>query len=436
MNILLVNQNSALNLGDRAIHAETLRMVAQAFPAARVTLTFHETAPAREAFRAYPILESIDSWALRVDAQGRPVITPLARRVALLALTLVGVLCYRLLGAVPHLFTDPRKQELFEAYAAADLVLACGGGYLYDTEVQTGRLRQIISFFSWSVFLLGGFLLPILLGKPLVLLPQSIGPLRDEVRRAATRWIIRRAALTFVRERRSLALLEELGCAERALAAPDMAFGLPSAPEGHARALLQRAGLHALDPAFTVGVTALDWGGQDPTFDGQEAYEHALLACVDAITSQGGAVVLFAQCISPVPAWDDRIINVRLRAAAHHPERVLVVNELLPPELLQAAYGQMDAFIGTRMHSVILATNSGVPALAIGYLHKSRGMMGEFGSQDRCLDIGSVTGGELVAALGQLREEGVRPQAGAYVERAKRLRPAISALMRYATRQG
>jgi colanic acid/amylovoran biosynthesis protein len=35
----------------------------------------------------------------------------------------------------------------------------------------------------------------------------------------------------------------------------------------------------------------------------------------------------------------------------------------------------MDIFIGTRMHSNIFAVSEGVPVIAIGYQHKTRGIM-------------------------------------------------------------
>ncbi len=429
MKILLVNQSSAVNIGDRAIHAETLRVLAQAFPQAEVALTFHEAAAAREVFAGYTIYESLDNWAYRIDEAGRPQIAGLGQRVADLLRLALGALVYRLSRRAPRLFAEPSKQALFEAFAAADLVLACGGGYLYDTITPRGLLGQLVSFFTWSVFLLGGFLLPLALGKPLVLLPQSIGPLRDGVRRRATRWIVRRALLTFVRERRSLDLLEELGCAQRALCAPDMAFGMQSAPAEQAREVLGRAGLWEIPAAFRVGMTALDWGGQDRTFAGQERYERAMLECIDDITAQGGVVVLFNQCGGAAEEWDDSRVNLRLRAAARQPERVVVLNELLPPELLQAAYGQMDYFVGTRMHSVILALNAGVPAIAIGYLHKSQGIMRELGQADRCLDISTVSGPDLIEAFARLRAEGRRPSSDAYIARARRFKRSLATLL-------
>ncbi len=430
MNILLINQNSVLNLGDLAIHTETLRVVRAAFPAAKIAMTFHEVAPAKAAFPDVSIYESLDSWAYQVDSRGRTVLTGRLQRVLYLVALALGVLIYRATRRTPRLFLDPAKQKLFEAFARADLVLACGGGYIYDTVIPAGRVAELISFATWSVFLLGGDLLAVLLGKPLVLLPQSIGPLRDRVKRRIVGWLVRRARLTFVRERESLALLNEPGRADRAIYAPDMAFGMVSAGAEEARSVLDRVGIARLQPAFCVGITALDWGAQSRTFAEQPAYEQALLGCIDAITARSGVVVLIAQCHSPVAAWDDRLVNARLRGGARHPERVLLIDEVVRPDLLQAIYGCMDYFIGTRMHSVILAVNAGTPALAISYLHKSRGIMREMGLEDHCFEIGTVTSEQLIAGLERLLAAPAQSQAEAYVARARRFKQALCPLLR------
>jgi colanic acid/amylovoran biosynthesis protein len=150
-----------------------------------------------------------------------------------------------------------------------------------------------------------------------------------------------------------------------------------------------------------------------------------MLGCIDAITAQGGVVVLFAQCCGPSAAEDDRQVNARLFARAAQPDRVLVIAEALPPDVLQAAYGQMDYFIGTRMHSVILALNAGVPALAIGYLHKTRGVLDELGLSDYCYDIEMLTAETLIAGFERLRCSGMAYSVAPYLDRARRAKLAL-----------
>ncbi len=429
MKILLVNQNSVDNLGDRAIYQATLDMLAAAFPAAQVTMLFHRTTRARVVFPGYNIQPSLDSWAYQIAANGTTIHTAaFSRALALLRLVLV-VLVYRLCGRKLLPFAETERRATLCAFLEADLVLACGGGYIYDTSVPHGLLRQLLSIGLWSSFALGGMLLPLLLGKPLVLLPQSIGPLRDPLRIAVIRWIARRARLVCVREQPSYDLLKQIGAAGRVLIVPDLVFGRASDPHADTAARLLAIGVAPAAAEPLVGMTSIDWRGQTGDFSAQERYETAFVACIDDQTKQGARVVLFAQCFSEAAAWDDRMINRRLRTRAAHPERVYLHEEIVEPATLQALYGAMDFFIGTRMHSVILALNTGTPTVTIGYLHKSRGVMAEVGIGAHVIAIDHVSAATLIELVHQVQQQPAAATIRAYSIRAQRAHRALGKIL-------
>ncbi len=425
MKILLINNHSLDNAGDHAILIETLRVLEQAFPGAQIGLSFNDVASAQAALPGQPIYQAPLGWFLRLNSRRGYDLLPRWQRLLLLAAVLLAALACRLGLPLP---CPPRARgplRLLRAYAEADLVLACGGGYIYAPGPHEG----IAGVFNLTLL---GCLLAVLIGRPLVLLPQSIGPLHDEPQRRAVRLVLRHARLTIVRERQSLRLLEQLGCAGRALLAPDMAFGMAAAPEDEAARLLARWLPRDPAPAFLVGLTALNWSGQSYSFDRQAQYEAALLGYIDAVAAQGGAVVLFPQCTGPSDAEDDRLVSARLRDRARNPRRVVLVDEPLPPALLQAAYARMDYFIGTRMHSVILALNAGVPALAIGYLHKTSGMLEALGLEARCLDIATISAEQLTDAFVALRGRPEQPAVAPFLARARRFKDALRPLLRAA----
>lgn len=436
MKILLVNQKSPLNRGDHAIYIETLHLLEEAFPGAHVTMTFSDTAAGRAAFPAYAVINSLDSWAITIDPSGRECIaSPLQRLADIIRLTLF-VIDYRLTRQRRRWFFAPEKQAFIDACASADLVLGCGGGYLYDEDAPPRHIfEEALSFIAWHAFVLGELLIPLAIGKPLIMLPQSIGPLRTRLKRRLIAWIACRARFTFVRERESLALLRSLGCNRRVMYMPDLAFGLASRDRECAEKLLQSASLDRSRYAFCVGITAIDWGAQQRGFRGQAAYEQSLVACINEIIDQGGAAVLFAQCATPLRAWDDRVINHRLQLAARHPEHVYLIDDAPEPNLLQAAYGLMDYFIATRMHSAILAINAGTPVMTIGYLHKSCGIMREAGLERWCFDIGSVTPADLVQGFNELRRAPEQHEARRYVTFAVRAKKVLATLLRMIARQ-
>ncbi len=420
MNIVLLGNHAIANAGDRAILDETLAMLVGAFPGADLTLVFNDDGPARAAYPQHTVLASPLRHAVQLEAEGSYRFAARSYRLDLMLSLLVASAALRLGFAPPQ--RDSDRLELVRALHRADLVLACGGGYIYSAGGD-----EIV---GWFYLMLLPLVLTHILGRSLVLLPQSIGPLHGLRQTLPVAWAVRHARLTLVRERPSLDLLKRLGCGDRAVCVPDLAFGMASAPPDAARAALERAGVPAERAAPLIGVTAIDWAGQNFTFAGQQPYERALTDAIDTLTARGALVALFAQCAGPSAAEDDRLTAAKLRIAALQPERVLLV-EPLPPADLQAAYGMIDGLIGTRMHSVILACNAGTPAIAIGYLHKTSGILAELGLERRGLDIASVSGQQIVAALdAAMAEPRLSRGVTRYLERARQLRRDLGALMR------
>jgi len=428
MKILLVNQKTPLNRGDMAIYKEALRLLRHYFAESHIMMTLRDPKEGIS-FPECTIISSLDSWAISVYSSSREKFTSLKIVMDIIRVVLF-IVYYRLTGQKMRFFFDYKKQAFLDACVSADFVLGCGGGYLYDEyDSPLSIFDELNQLFFWDVFVLGEMLVPLAIGKPLVLLPQSIGPLRTRLKKHIISWIVRKANLTFVRERESLYLLQKLGCSQRAMYMPDLAFGLPEGDRELAEILLKRAGFDRARYSFCVGMTAIDWSAQQRGFYRQAMYEQSLVACIDEITCQGGAVVLFAQCATLLPAWNDRIVNRRLKAAARDPQHVYLVEDLPEPEQLQSLYGLMNYFVATRMHSAILAMNAGVPVITIGYLHKSRGIMREANLAEWCFDIGTVTPGELVRGFHRLRLLTVQDQAQKYVAFAVRSKKALVVLL-------
>jgi colanic acid/amylovoran biosynthesis protein len=148
-------------------------------------------------------------------------------------------------------------------------------------------------------------------------------------------------------------------------------------------------------------VTLIHWRAQSRSFDHQASYEDAIQAAIRSfLASLQGRVVLFAQVQGPTTAEDDRVSARRVLANLDDlAGQVVLVDRWVPPPVLKAAYGEMDLFLGTRLHSNIFALTEGVPVLAIGYQYKTRGVMRLLELEDWVLDIDSVTRETLVPLL-------------------------------------
>ncbi len=393
MNITLLANHAIANVGDHAILQETLRLLNQAFPTARITLVFNDPQPAQAAYPHYQVVASAVSIATTLDAQGNYILASRIKRMQLIGRLLWLTLLARLGLRRNH--SSDAVDELLEAIAGADLVLGCGGGYVYSDPDEV---------FGWFTLVLMPFIMAHLLARRVILLPQSIGPLPNIRQRWLAAWVVRHAWLTIVREQISLRFLQSLRIDQHAIIGPDLAFGMPSAAQEQHPKLVEQFGIRALQPSMIVGITAINWAGQSYTFGAQNTYEAALIQAVNTLTAEGAAIIFFAQCTGPSAAEDDRRVAARIQAHATHPERIFLA-PLLNPQELQSAYGEIDLLIGTRMHSVILASNQGTPAVAIGYLHKTAGILQDMGLQQRGLEIGTVTSEQILAAVQTILHE-------------------------------
>lgn len=382
MKILIVNLHSSLNLGDLAITTQTLRQLQKIFPGAQITLAmndpYHHTTSAEER-----VVGSMRSWVWQVDEQGRQ--RWRAWRLPFLVVnSLWALIAYRRRGQARWLSRNPAYRELLQAYFEADCVISCGGGNIFYTWNWHGF------GFWWSMYAL---IYAVWARKPIYMLPQSIGPFAKRWQRCLASIVLKRMQLIIVREPKSESLALSLGIdPNRCRIVPDLALGLEPHSFDRARQLLTD-----LNPERSsgplVGINAMDWARLNRYFTKGAQYESALVDLMrHVVFDLKGSVVLCPQVLGPSKDEDDREISRRLQAVAGLAGRVKMLDQEIEPGLLSAIYSQLDLFIGTRMHSIILAVDAGVPAIAIGYMNKTWGTMQVLGLNDWICDIATVKG--------------------------------------------
>ena len=214
-----------------------------------------------------------------------------------------------------------------------------------------------------------------------------------------------RFRILLLRDPTSLSLVQSLSIGHTpAYTTADLAFLHQPATEESAVELLSTYGLPNGKPV--LGVTLINWGVQYPPFTAQLRYEQALSDAIrHFVTVYDGHAMLFAQVCGPTQADDDRVPARRIHsllAAQKLSPKVHFVNEELTPSLLQAAYGQMDLFIGSRLHSNIFALTQEVPVLAIAYQDKTIGVMRMLGLEEWAMRIEHVDSAALIKLMDEL----------------------------------
>jgi len=151
----------------------------------------------------------------------------------------------------------------------------------------------------------------------------------------------------------------------------------------------------------------INWRGHDRHHARPEQYEAAIAVALRAfLQAHGGSAILFPQVCGPSAGEDDRPPSRRIAAQLRGDGLpVVALAAEATPAQLQAAYGQMDLFLGTRLHSNIFALTAGTPVLAIAYQYKTHGVMRMLGLEAWVIDIGQATAEVVSAALEKLWRE-------------------------------
>ncbi len=408
MKILIVNVHSARNLGDDAIMQATLHSLRSAYAGASVTVAANDP----ESFHKYDdltVIGSFTTWIARLS--GRRWQIRRALMVANAALLTLAAAIYRLLGR-RFWFGSTNGRRLLAAYYDADLVLSCGGGNFY-------AYRPFSPFFVWAVLALA---FPLGLGKKVVLLPQSVGPIRGRLQVLLARLVLGRVHRIMVREARSAEFVtHHLGLKKPPVVLPDLAFALAASQNipveatggSKTRPFTATGGATARGSAPRIGVTVIDWAAQTGDLGGQKGYEDAIAGLLARLATEYTAQVeVICQSYGPSADHDDRIAARRLYERLQgQVGSITLRDDFDGVRDLQAAYGELDLLIGTRMHSGILALGESVPVLLVGYQPKTEGTLALLGLERYCCDLRSISADRLYALARELLEDGETSRA-------------------------
>jgi len=396
LNLLVINVHSCRNAGDAALLKTTIEQLKAHLPIKSVVVSIDDLA-VHCGIPFTPVC-SLSGW---VKPAGK---WELSRLLLLIPSTFIPILSFRIFGYPVFKFTHRSLRSLIEGYLNADLVVSKPGGFLYSSG---HGLALLISVYE--------MLLAILSGKPLYILPQSIGPLRYRWEHIMLRFLMSKARIMMVRE--PISWHEAVKCGippHRCKLIPDMAFSFcPDPPTQYAREALARKGIDLNRPL--LGITMINWSGQNSEFSSQDQYRYETAVGAAAkwfVDHIGGQVVLFPQVWGPFESQDDRKparnLKYRLQDLGNS---ITVIEDMLIPEILKAAYGVMDLFIATRLHSAIFAWSQAIPVIAISYQPKTLGVAQMLGMERWVIDIKEITPDALLETLRELWKERERVKA-------------------------
>lgn len=290
----------------------------------------------------------------------------------------------------------PRLSDILEA----DVVVALSGGDSFSDIYGMSRLFYVC---LPQVLVLAA-------NRPLVLLPQTVGPFATRLGRFVARFILHRAHRTYCRDSRSLGEVSVLLGREvnRAALAFDMGFALePLAPKPAVITQLQR--LRAKGPLIGLNVSGLLYAGGYTgrnEFGLTNDYKNLVGRLLATLMAIEGVDVLLVPHVLGGPQSNESDLtasaNIYREYAPAYGDRLHNLTVDCDHHELKYAIGQCDFFLGSRMHACIAALSQCVPAVGLAYSRKFAGVFETIGCGELVIDLTAKANDEVIAEVSRL----------------------------------
>lgn len=230
--------------------------------------------------------------------------------------------------------------------------------------------------------------------KPYCILPQTIGPFKDDSIRARANTSIRKATWCMARDKQSYDyVINNIAEQKNIQEHIDVAFFLPY------KKITQ-------DEKFThigLNVSALIWNGgytRNNQFGLKCDYQKTIRAIIDYFLSLPNTKVHLIPhvVLSERHIENDYEVSYDLWREYNNPNVILAPFALSPIDIKSYIAG-MDFFMGARMHATIGAFSSGVPVVPMAYSRKFNGLFVDTLLYDTMADMKTMATQEVLAVV-------------------------------------
>lgn len=278
-----------------------------------------------------------------------------------------------------------RKKQI-NYYLNCNCILSVGGAFIND-NYRPAILGRLFNLYFAK-----------LLGKPVIIYAQSIGPFNTKKYKTLAHIVLNRADLILLRDHESKKVLDKIGVTAPLIhVTADAAFLLHPYDPDVGKDLLRQECFDIKNEKLKVSISVRKWSFYEQNnIRGHEQYILTIAAVADYLIETKNAEVIFASTCTGFGGYpnDDRIVAHEVVNNMRNDAKILCGE--YSPRQLSSIYGNMDIHIGTRMHSNILAMLSGTPVVAIQYEFKTSGLMDSIGLNDFVLDVNHIDSESLI----------------------------------------
>ena len=258
------------------------------------------------------------------------------------------------------------RSDVWKAYLASDVILVG-----HNSAFGIGGGTGVAPYFSFLYMPL----LRKVLRKPLVIYGGSIGRFKPPLGLLGNpllKLALRKVDLITLRERISYYRVVDMGLQDRKIALTgDPAFLLTPTPPERIKEILATEGIDRCSgPLIGVTVTRKRARLAFPQLNNPDLsyirHAEVFAEVVDKLITRLNATVIFIpHCVGYGEKLDDRIVAKDIVQRCRNKEQVKVITTEYSAAELKGLIGQLDFFIGERLHSVINAMSVGVPSVAL-----------------------------------------------------------------------
>jgi colanic acid/amylovoran biosynthesis protein WcaK/AmsJ len=382
--ILLTNLYSWKNKGDAAIVIGMIDEVKTNFPNSKISLSCYDPEDIeKKVYGNYEYQLNIRTIITK-DSKNR--IIQGSRIIYNLMKLKIFELFFKS-GYPPYFLFSKEIQKKIKEYKKYDLIIACGGGYLFTKSFLDLIDREIFGY---------DFYLAHILEKQYILFNQSIGPFVNNFHFRYLKRFFKNANLIICREKLSF---NRLNTFDNKVLSSDIAFGLST----HKTDLIKKYNINKKQ--INIGITVRKWLDKRP----QEKYQKEIAKFITKLCKNNPSTNIYflPQVIYSNHEDDDRIVSKKIIDLISQDinKRVKLISEDIHPSELKYIISKMNYFIGTRMHSNIFALSSGVKTIAISYEPKTIGIMNMLNLNNYVLSMESVSSHRLMKLFLHLKSD-------------------------------
>ena len=384
--VLLGASFGTANMGVAALASGTVAAIVENRPGARITLFDYGKEPANYMVRCSRGSIPVSLANIRFSKKFY-----LPNNVARLLVTALAVRMAPFGGIRRRLILrNPWLRILDEADAIGSLA----GGDSFSDIYGLGRL----------IYVCLPQLVVLALGKPLHLLPQTIGPFDTRIGKRLAKFILSRAAQVYTRDRNWRPDdKNHVIDSQRVQFCYDVGFTLePSRPPAPETALIEKLGHSGKLIGLNISGLLL-MGGYDRQnmFGLKLNYQELILRLISSFLSDPDTVILLVPHVFGNDGESDVTACAQIQNLVPLEARSRV--RLSPPNLdhheVKYLIGQCSFFMGSRMHACIAALSQSVPTVCLSYSDKFAGVMESIEIGECVVDMRAVEIEDALAAV-------------------------------------